>query len=125
MDAASSEFVAPRDPTEQVLADVWREVLQIERIGARDNFFELGGHSLLAAQALARIRKIFQVELPLRTFFEAATPEKTAVALAAADPTPGRVLKIATALLRIRAMSPEERARALERRKTAAPARVS
>ena len=42
-----------------------------------------------------------------------------------ADPTPGRVLKIATALLRIRAMSPEERARALERRKTAAPARVS
>jgi acyl-coenzyme A synthetase/AMP-(fatty) acid ligase len=125
LDAASSEFVAPRDPTEQVLADVWREVLQIERIGARDNFFELGGHSLLAAQALARIRKIFQVELPLRTFFEAATPEKTAVALAAADPTPGRVLKIATALLRIRAMSPEERARALERRKTAAPARVS
>ena len=122
VEAAASEYVAPRDAIEQVLADVWREVLKTERIGGRDNFFELGGHSLLAAQALARIRKIFQLELPLRTFFEAATPEKVAVALTTADSTPGRVLKTATALLRIRAMSPEERALALERRKAAAPA---
>jgi len=116
---AGDDYLAPRDPVEQVLADLWREVLRAERVGARDNFFELGGHSLLAAQALARLRKIFQVELPLRVFFEAATPEKVALALAAADPTPGRVAKTAAALLRIRAMTPAERAAALERRKSA------
>jgi len=121
VEAAASDYLAPRDAIERVLADLWREVLKADRVGARDNFFELGGHSLLAAQALARIRKIFQVELPLRTFFEAATPEKVAIALTGADATPGRAAKTATALLRIRAMSPEERAAALARRNTAKP----
>jgi amino acid adenylation domain-containing protein len=126
LEAVAMEYLAPRDPIEQVLAELWQEVLTVERVGARDNFFELGGHSLSAAQALARIRKIFQVELPLRTFFEAATPEKVAAVLAAADATAGRALKTAAALLKIRAMSPEERARVLERRKqTASTAPVS
>jgi amino acid adenylation domain-containing protein/non-ribosomal peptide synthase protein (TIGR01720 family) len=120
--ATRDDYVAPRDAVEQVLADLWCEVLRAERVGIHDNFFDLGGHSLLAAQALARIRKIFQVELPLRVFFETATPEKVAVALAAADIAPGRVAKTAAALLRIRAMTPAERAAALERRKSGAPA---
>ena len=117
MDAAVAEYLAPRDATEQVLADLWLEVLGVGRVGARGNFFELGGHSLLAAQALARIRRIFHVDLPLRTFFETATPEKVAIALNAADSVPGRVLKRATALLQIREMSPADRAAALERRR--------
>src|SRR5271165_5590309 len=48
---AGEDFVAPRNALEQVLADLWRELLDAERIGAREHFFELGGHSLLAAQA--------------------------------------------------------------------------
>ena len=118
-----SDYVAPRNPLEQVIADLWRELLGAERVGAHDNFFAGGGHSLLAAQALTRIRKIFQVELSLRTFFEAATPEKVAQALLAADSRPGRVSLIAAQLLRIRAMSAEERARLGERRQqtTAGP----
>ncbi len=62
-------MVAPRTSTEEVLADIWRDVLGLQQIGIEDNFFELGGHSLLAIQALSRVRAAFQVELSLRRFF--------------------------------------------------------
>ena len=66
-------YVPPRHSTEQQIADVWAQVLNLERVGIHDNFFELGGHSLLATQIIARLRKVFTVELTLRTFFEAPT----------------------------------------------------
>ena len=66
-------YVAPRNTTEQQIADVWAQVLNLDRVGIHDNFFELGGHSLLATQIIARLRKAFTVELSLRTFFEAPT----------------------------------------------------
>lgn len=66
-------YTAPRTPTEQQMADIWAQVLNLERVGIHDNFFELGGHSLLATQIIARLRKVLSVELPLRTFFEAPT----------------------------------------------------
>lgn len=69
----ATAFVAPRTSDEEKLAGIWREVLGLENIGIRDNFFDLGGHSLLLAQIIARVRKNFQVELPLRNFFEAPT----------------------------------------------------
>jgi len=68
-----ASYVPPRNPTEQQVADVWTQVLNIEKIGIHDNFFELGGYSLLATQIIARMRKIFTVELSLRNFFEAST----------------------------------------------------
>jgi len=71
-------FVAPSTPTEEALAKIWREVLRFERVGARDNFFELGGHSLLMTQVIARVREAFQVEMPMRRFFE--TPHIAALA---------------------------------------------
>jgi acyl-coenzyme A synthetase/AMP-(fatty) acid ligase/acyl carrier protein len=66
-------FVAPRTPVEEALAEIWAEVLGVERIGIRDNFFELGGHSLLATQVVSRIRSGFKIELPLRALFEKPT----------------------------------------------------
>ena len=59
-------------PTEQKLAAIWCEVLDLEQVGTADDFFDVGGHSLLATQVISRIAKVFHVELPLRTVFEAS-----------------------------------------------------
>ena len=61
----------PRTPLEELLVEMWEEVLGVTGIGIEDNFFELGGHSLLATQVVARARDVFQVDVPLRTMFEA------------------------------------------------------
>lgn len=66
-------FVAPRTPTEERLADIFAAVLKVKQVGIHDNFFELGGHSLLATQVNSRMRKIFQLDFPLRDIFEDPT----------------------------------------------------
>ncbi|WP_306338968.1 condensation domain-containing protein, partial [Streptomyces sp. KL118A] len=66
-------FVEPRDVVEEVLAQVWCSVLGLDRVGIHDEFFELGGHSLLAIQVVSRVRKLLDVELPLRMLFDAPT----------------------------------------------------
>lgn len=66
-------FVAPRSPVETMLAEIWTQVLGLERIGINDNFFILGGHSLLATQVVSRIRNVMEVEIPIRDLFENPT----------------------------------------------------
>ncbi|MFF9673496.1 amino acid adenylation domain-containing protein [Streptomyces eurythermus] len=66
-------YQAPRDPTEEIVAEVWAEILGIERIGVDEDVFVLGAHSLLATRVLARLIAVFDVELPLRRLFEATT----------------------------------------------------
>jgi amino acid adenylation domain-containing protein len=66
-------FVAPSGPVEEILAHLWTEVMGIDRVGAESDFFELGGHSLLAMRIMARMRDLFQTELPLRAFFDFPT----------------------------------------------------
>lgn len=77
-------FVAPSDSLEQTVAEIWQEMLGIEEVGVNDNFFELGGHSLMATQLTARLRELFQVEISLRTLFEAPTVAGISSALARA-----------------------------------------
>src|SRR5258708_37937699 len=67
-----SQYEAPRTPTEEVGAQIWGEVLGLERVGVHDNFFVLGGHSLLATQVMSRVRENFGVEIPVRALFEAS-----------------------------------------------------
>jgi len=67
------EYVAPRDDTEEKIAELWRELLGVAQVGVHDNFLELGGDSLLASRMVTRMREIFQVDLPIRLLFEAST----------------------------------------------------
>jgi len=74
----AAAHVPPRTPTEVALAEIWAELLGVERVGAEDGFFALGGHSLLGARLLTRVREAFGVELPLRAVFE--SPRLSALA---------------------------------------------
>ncbi len=69
-------YEQPSTPEEEIVAQIWAEILHVQRVGRRDNFFELGGHSLLATQAISRMRNIFKMELPLRRLFESPTLEE-------------------------------------------------
>jgi acyl carrier protein len=66
-------YVAPRNPTEELVAQIWAETLHIPQIGIHENFFKLGGHSLLVMRVLARLKETFQIEMPLQRFFERPT----------------------------------------------------
>jgi amino acid adenylation domain-containing protein len=66
-------FVAPRTPTEEVLAGIWSDVLGREKVGVHDDFFDLGGHSLLATRVVTKIREALRCEVSLRSLFDTRT----------------------------------------------------
>lgn len=68
-----ANYVAPRTPIEQEIADIWTQVLNLKRVGIYDNFFELGGYSLLAIQVVYRVRQALQVEILMSNLFELPT----------------------------------------------------
>ncbi|MBC9929147.1 non-ribosomal peptide synthetase [Chitinophaga qingshengii] len=74
----AEDYVAPRNETEQLLVDIWQELLGVSRIGTYDNFFTLGGHSLLAMRLIAEVSEVFGVELSVRTIFQLVTVEALA-----------------------------------------------
>jgi acyl transferase domain-containing protein len=71
--ALDVEYTAPTNEVEEKLAALWQDLLGIQRVGIHDDFFGLGGHSLLATQIVARVRDLFQLDLPLQAIFEAPT----------------------------------------------------
>jgi amino acid adenylation domain-containing protein len=74
-------FVAPSFPVEGLIAQMWAELLGMDRVGVNDSFFELGGHSLLATRLMFRIRDVFGVDVPLRRLFESPTVSGLAAAV--------------------------------------------
>jgi len=98
-DARSSHpgpgFVPPRTPVEEVLATIWCEALERSLIGVHENFFELGGQSLLATLIVVRIRDVFQMEVPVTSFFEQPTIAGVAAIITSLERQPGQADKIA------------------------------
>ena len=78
--SAGTPYVAPRNETEQVLADLWQDVLGVSQVGIHDNFFELGGHSLRAMTLLSRMHRELGVEIKLGDLFRNPTLEAMAEA---------------------------------------------
>jgi amino acid adenylation domain-containing protein len=70
---AERKFLEPRNPDEERLVEIWRQVLKLPEVSIDANFFELGGHSLLATQIISRIRSAFRVQVPLHSFLETPT----------------------------------------------------
>src|SRR5581483_3914288 len=79
--ASDEAFAAPRTTTEQILAEIWSDVLSLERVGIDANFFALGGHSLAVTRVMARVRAIFGAELPLESLFSSPTIREFALLL--------------------------------------------
>jgi acyl-coenzyme A synthetase/AMP-(fatty) acid ligase/acyl carrier protein len=69
----SREYEAPQGEIESAIAQIWQELLKLERVGRQDNFFELGGHSLMAVQLVSRLRQELGVEVALREVFAQPT----------------------------------------------------
>lgn len=80
-------YVAPRNPLEEQLVEIWADVLKVDRVGVQDNFFQLGGHSLLATQIASRVQKRLHKGVPLRAMFECHTVEALAAFIQELDDT--------------------------------------
>jgi amino acid adenylation domain-containing protein/non-ribosomal peptide synthase protein (TIGR01720 family) len=91
-------YMAPRTPLERQMAEMWAEVLKVERVGVEDNFFDLGGHSLTATRLVARLRSSLGVDIALRTLFETPTiaglAEAVGRALPVADEPAGTIRRL-------------------------------
>jgi natural product biosynthesis luciferase-like monooxygenase protein/amino acid adenylation domain-containing protein/FkbH-like protein len=85
--AQQGEYVAPQTTTEQLLVDIWSNILNIEvdKISIAANFFELGGHSLTATLLMTRIREEFQIKIPLRDVFKTPILRNLALAIGQYD----------------------------------------
>jgi amino acid adenylation domain-containing protein len=88
--SADGAFAAPRTPVEEVIANIWADVLRRDRVGVGDEFLALGGHSLHATQVMARVVAALGIDLPVRALFEAPTVALLAERVEAARQGGGR-----------------------------------
>jgi acyl carrier protein len=70
---AAGAYAAPETATDRTIAEVWQEVLRVERVGLHDNFFDLGGHSLLLMQVQGKLRHQLEREIPIVDLFRHST----------------------------------------------------
>lgn len=94
-------YVAPRNDLEEVLAAIFSDVLQVERVGVFDDFFALGGHSLLSTQIASRIREALHTEVSVRKIFEEPTINGLSRIMLQEENEPGRIERNARLLLEI------------------------
>jgi hypothetical protein len=102
------------DDVEELLADLWREVLGVARVSVRSNFYDLGGHSLLALRVVSRINDYFQTGLSVRALLEYPVLKEFAQRVRSMSTRPIQEMeKIAKIGLMVRRMTPEQRKAAL------------
>ena len=83
----TSPYVAPRNEVEEVLTQIWGDILGLDQVGIHDDFFELGGHSLLATQLVSRVRDQLTISLPLKFIFRYPSPATLAETIATLQTT--------------------------------------
>jgi acyl transferase domain-containing protein/acyl carrier protein len=105
---ADGDYVPPQDEVEAAMAALWEELFGLQRLSVNDNFFELGGNSLLGIQLISRVRKDFQVELPLSSLFETPTAAGLAAAIAETRLREKEAEEIERLLREIESLSPGE-----------------
>jgi acyl carrier protein len=105
---ADGDYVPPQNEVEAEMASLWEEMFGLQGLGVTDNFFELGGNSLLGIQLISRVRKDFQVELPLNTLFESPTAAGLAAAIAETRLREKEAEEIERLLREIESLSPAE-----------------
>jgi acyl carrier protein len=110
---ANGDYVPPQDEVEAAMAALWEELFGLQRLSVNDNFFELGGNSLLGIQLISRVRKDFQVELPLNRLFETPTAAGLAAAIAETRLREKEAEEIERLLREIESLSPSELAATL------------
>jgi hypothetical protein len=111
IEEGASEAIAP---VEELVADLWKEVLGVARVSVRSNFYDLGGHSLLALRVVSRINDYFQTGLSVRTLLEYPVLMEFAERLRSISTRPAQELeKMARIGLMVRRMTPEQRKAAL------------
>jgi len=74
----NDEFILPKDEVESQLVEIWKQILDINKVSTNQDFFDLGGHSFLAVEMFAKIKTVFGIQIPLATLFRAATIETLA-----------------------------------------------
>ena len=98
MKSITDEYVEPRNPLESILAGIWMDVLEVDKLSVHDNFFRLGGHSLLATMANFRVSDTLGIEVPVTVLFEAPTIAEFASRLSS-DPHDSRRIEQVARLL--------------------------
>ncbi len=101
-------YEAPSTPAEEIVANIWAQVLGVERVGRHDNFFTLGGHSLLVVQLVNRVQELFDIRIVVRELFEAPTVAGITRTLIDHEPQPGMVDTMARLQQELDQMSDEE-----------------
>jgi amino acid adenylation domain-containing protein len=112
----AAAYVAPEGPVEESMAELWADVMGVERVGVEDSFFDLGGHSILAVRLVARLAETFQVEIQLRTLFDAPTVRGLIAALSRDPQQAKRLERAADLLAQLAQLSDEDVDAALEER---------
>ncbi len=104
----NGDYVGPKDEVEATMAALWEELFGLQHLSVNDNFFELGGNSLLGIQLISRVRKDFQVELPLNSLFEQPTVAGLTAAIAETRLREKEAEEIERLLREIESLSPDE-----------------